>query len=729
MELGDDSDHERLRTGIPAVLNDSLTLPQDAEAAERAQAQSCQTQPPVSHIPGHEILRCLGEGAYGSVWLAREKNTGKHVSIKFYTHHRGLDWSLLNREVEKLAVLYTSRNIVGLLDVGWDHNPPYYVMEYLENGSLAALLTQGRLPPQEAVRIAKSILQALVHAHGSGILHCDLKPANVLLDADFEPRLCDFGQSRLSTEQDPALGTLFYMAPEQADLNAIPDARWDVYALGALLYHLLCGQPPFRTEENEQRIRSVNTLEGRLAVYRRIVSDSPPPRQHRELHGVDKRLAEIVERCLKVNPERRFPNAQAVLDTLDLRDRQLSRKPLIALGVVGPILLLVALLPVARYAMHQAVQTARDSLTQRALESDVLSVNILATLLERDLEYRKTDLVDIARDKAVREALQAATASKWKDRTELYRILDQHYKDATDKRKRHGSWLENSWFLCDAQGNQRWRSEISAKTIDKNWAHRDYFHGLNQQFAEDEEPDEIQPLAEPHVSLAYRGTSQEKYKVAISVPVMNTDDKSVIGVLARTSELGQLLAEYESRITYQERKDVNRLIVLVDHRDGKLLDHPWIRKVHESGLPDQAETFERLTMTDVIKSKLSRLHQIVPTASVAAGGDDRDASFLDPVAKFEPETYGQEWLAAFCPVRGTSWSAVVQEPKNQALRPVEKLQRELNGYFWLALSLFCGLISALWFFVLRAINDRTTRSWSKSNNTRSFSGISTVSDR
>ena len=123
-----------------------------------------------SVVPGYRILKPIGEGKYGSVWLAREQNTGKHVAIKFYTHRRGVDWSLLGREVEKLAVLSTSRNIVGLLAVGWDHDPPYYVMEYLENGSLAAKLALGPLSTADAVRIATRISQALVHAHGSGSL-------------------------------------------------------------------------------------------------------------------------------------------------------------------------------------------------------------------------------------------------------------------------------------------------------------------------------------------------------------------------------------------------------------------------------------------------------------------------------------------------------------------------------------------------------------------------------
>src|SRR6188768_1387875 len=120
-------------------------------------------------------------------------------------------------------------------------------MEYLERGSLDDRLQSGPMSVTEAVGAFRDIAVGLVHAHDKGVLHCDLKPGNVLLDQDHRPRLADFGQARLSHEQTPALGTLFYMAPEQADLSAVPDARWDVYALGALLYSMLTGEPPQRT--------------------------------------------------------------------------------------------------------------------------------------------------------------------------------------------------------------------------------------------------------------------------------------------------------------------------------------------------------------------------------------------------------------------------------------------------------------------------------------------------
>src|SRR5204862_2949107 len=134
------------------------------------------------------------------------------------------------------------------------------------------------------------------------------------------PRLADFGQSRLSHEQKPALGTLFYMAPEQANMQAVPDARWDVYALGAIFYCLLGGRPPHRHDQSVSHIETATDLEDRLARYREIIEQSPVPQEHRKLRGVDARLAEIIEQCLAPNPEDRFANVQEVIDAITNRE-------------------------------------------------------------------------------------------------------------------------------------------------------------------------------------------------------------------------------------------------------------------------------------------------------------------------------------------------------------------------------------------------------------------------
>ena len=111
------TDDDRADIAVAPTLDDATVVQGERDVDTSRELSRRQEQPP-SEVPGFAVQRCLGQGAFGSVWLAREKNTGKQVAIKFYTHHRGLDWALLNREVDKLAVLYTSRNIVRLWGVG-----------------------------------------------------------------------------------------------------------------------------------------------------------------------------------------------------------------------------------------------------------------------------------------------------------------------------------------------------------------------------------------------------------------------------------------------------------------------------------------------------------------------------------------------------------------------------------------------------------------------------------
>ncbi|MFN5976271.1 MAG: serine/threonine-protein kinase, partial [Planctomyces sp.] len=344
------------------------TLILDDAGREQSRLLSLQGVRPPADVPGYSFVRRLGMGAFGVVWLAREDRTGRMVAIKFYPRQRGMNWTLLSREVEKLAAVYTSHHIVRLLDVGWTADPPYFVMEYVEGGSLGARLSGARLSTDEAVRIAREICSALVDAHGAGVLHCDLKPDNVLLDGQGRVRLCDFGQARMSHEHSPALGTLYYMAPEQADLESLPDARWDVYAVGAILYQMLTGSPPHRDADVERGLQQSASLEERLATYRRLVTAAGHVGSHRGIPGIDVRLAEILERCLAVDSTRRFPNAQAVLDALAARDRQRSRRPLLLVGFLVPLLLTAALLPILGYALSRNRDAAEQQMTERALE-------------------------------------------------------------------------------------------------------------------------------------------------------------------------------------------------------------------------------------------------------------------------------------------------------------------------------------------------------------------------
>lgn len=686
----------------PTAATDD-TLPQTDEELDQGRQQSQPHELAPATVPGYSILGCIGEGAYGSVWLAEEQNTGKQVAIKFYSHRRGLDWSLLNREVEKLSVLYTSRNIVRLIAVGWESDPPYYVMEYLKNGSLAGYLEDGPLPAAEAVRVAKAVSVALVQAHGSGILHCDLKPANVLLDGDFEPRLCDFGQSRLPYEQNPALGTLFYMAPEQAGTTAVPDARWDVYALGALLYHMLSGAPPFRTPENDELVRSAPDLEERLAVYRKVLKEGDQPESLRKIPGVDRHLAEIVERCLQIDPQRRYPNAQAVLDELELRDRQRAKRPLLLLGIVGPALLLAATAPFIYDAMSSALFTAEGNLTKRALESDAHAAMILASSLQRDIQDRIDVLESFAEDSRLIEAVKIAEASDWQDVTALKSFLDSQ-KTIVDRRRADANRAkETSWFFVAPDGVQRWRGPPGS-SIGKNWKHRNYFHGLDGpdgtgEFPVGNVPVDVGPIQKPHVCYPFISRVTNRYMVAISVPVFD-ENKNVIGVLARTTHLGELLSDHVAEGT----GEVDRIVALIDARDGRLLDHPWMT-------PENLKSVRSSDLLAVDATLQLKLKQLINTSKggLIEPGIDRDAVYKDPIGQMAPDDYGADWLAAFEPVGDTGWIAVVQERRREALLPIEVMRGGMITNALMALVVAGGLIVLLLYFVKRGLSDRGLR--------------------
>lgn len=692
------------------------TLVMSGEALRQAEQLSRTLNQPPSQVRGYQILRSLGEGAYGSVWLAREANTGKLVAIKFYTHRRSLDWSLLNREVEKLATLYTSRKIVGLVEVGWDGDPPYYVMEFLENGSLANVLSTGPLPAEEAVRIARSMIIALVHAHGRGVLHCDLKPANVLLDADFEPRLCDFGQSRLSNEQNPALGTLFYMAPEQADMKAVPDARWDVYALGALLYHMLCGEPPYRSDENLRRIHEAKSLEDRLAEYRRILRHSPAPTSHRRVKGVDRRLAEIVERCLHVDPQKRFPNAQAVLEAFDDRERYRKRRPLIVLGILGPIVLLASMGTVAMQYVTKTFQDSESNLIRSALEREKVSVRFLAHSVERELETRKAELEDVAANNQLVAAIREAEKSEYAERQALLDLLHQQKDRVETRLVEQGRERAASWFFDDQQGYQRWRHP-QGSSLDRLWRHRDYFHGLDRQFDPDNVPEDIEPISAPHISTVFLSSVTHQYMIAISVPVWNEDRTEVIGVLAQTLHLGHLLSEHTRIANGNVDLPADNIISLVDIRDGKVLDHPWMTAEHMEELSKERK--EQIKWTPRQLEEFSaRLHRgEYPTGS--AHGHREIAPFAeraydDPVSSIAPVEYGGKWLAALAPVGNLEWVAVVQERRDAALEPIQDMRAYAAKFGLWALITGGTLVGVLWYYVFRAVSERDERIRSKS---------------
>lgn len=202
----------------------------------------------------YRVKRFLGEGGRKRVYLAHDTRLNRDVAVALIKTE-GLDeggLSRLRREAQAMGALGDHPHIVTIHDTGEADCQPYIVSQYMEGGSVADLLAQHegrRLPLADSLRIADQVCQALAYAHGRKVIHRDLKPANVWLTADGTAKLGDFGlavaidRSRLTME-GMMVGTVAYMPPEQAT-GRVADQRSDLYSLGAMLYEMLCGSPPF----------------------------------------------------------------------------------------------------------------------------------------------------------------------------------------------------------------------------------------------------------------------------------------------------------------------------------------------------------------------------------------------------------------------------------------------------------------------------------------------------
>ncbi|HVX10994.1 MAG TPA: serine/threonine protein kinase [Pirellulales bacterium] len=693
------------------------TLTQSDEDLRRASERSLQPARPPLVVPGYQAERFLGAGAYGQVWVAVDTNTGRRVAIKFYLHRGGLDWTILTREVERLALLFADRYVVQLIEVGWDSDPPYFVMEYLERGSLADRLGAGPLAAEEAVELFRDVAIGLVHAHGKGVLHCDLKPANVLLDQDGRPRLADFGQSRLSDEQSPSLGTLFYMAPEQADLNAAPDARWDVYALGALLYAMLTGSPPYRSAEALAQIQQAGALEEQLAEYRRWIEAAPRPQAHRRLGGVDRFLSDIIHRCLAVDPHKRYANPQAVLDALHARNLRRSRRPLLVLGGVGPLVLLAIVSLFGYNVFETSLGESRDALTLRALESDRFAAQFVAENVAREIEQRWQTLEHIAADDDFRRAVDAASRAGYDSaaagelQTHLER-LDHSLKLADS----------DSWYVLDGEGIQLARSPPIDNTLGVDYAFRDYYHGQGVDLARGER---AEPLRQPHLSIVFTSEATHLRTVSLSVPIFDKgadpEHAEVRGVLCHAVDLGHF-----AELWADERSGNNQVPVLVDSRKdetgrrGAILEHPHLQSLlDEKSVPDDRfylhdGTLDRL---DRLRERRRKPHSDDPHEAEALNELARIENYRDPIGG---EFVGR-WLAAAEPVeimarsnlnsRDTGWIVIVQERYRAAVAPVQELRQRLLLQAILATTAVAMAFVGIWGFVILVLNESPRLRW------------------
>lgn len=295
----------------------------DKPAANGIRRAASDAQMPVI-LGDYELLEEIGRGGQGVVYRARQRNLNRTVALKVVRTGQWTTSAHLKRfrlEAETAASL-DNPNIVPIYEVGEHDGSCYFSMKFIEGGALDELFRHDPMPTHRAAKLIAELARAVHYAHQRGILHRDIKPGNILIDAQGEPHLTDFGLARLTevegtiTRTLDTLGTPSYMAPEQALGNNQLTCETDVYGLGAVLYHLLTGHPPFAGGTTYDTIRLLLETE---------------PRQPRLLNPkTDRDLATICLKCLEKNPERRYSSALALTEDLErwLRHEPIRARPI-----------------------------------------------------------------------------------------------------------------------------------------------------------------------------------------------------------------------------------------------------------------------------------------------------------------------------------------------------------------------------------------------------------------
>jgi tetratricopeptide (TPR) repeat protein len=310
------ADHDRF-CRVAAPLAEALTLPPGESPAAGAGTR-------VNYFGDYELLEEIARGGMGVVYKARQMSLNRPVALKMILAGQVASEHDVKRfysEAEAAATL-DHPHIVPIYEVGQHEGQHYFSMGYVDGPSLAAKLELTGWEPRDAARLVRQVAEAIQYAHARGVIHRDLKPPNVLLGADGVPRITDFGLAkRLQTDSEltatgQILGTPSYMSPEQAagktrEIGPLTD----VYSLGAILYALLTGRPPFVGPDV-------------ISTISRVIFEEP--KSPRELNPqVERDLETVVLKCLEKDPVKRYSSARELADDLDrfLKNEPIQARP------------------------------------------------------------------------------------------------------------------------------------------------------------------------------------------------------------------------------------------------------------------------------------------------------------------------------------------------------------------------------------------------------------------
>src|SRR5215813_3627373 len=294
------------------ISPDAVAEAAPSDADKQASHKATRGADLLGELGEYELLEEVGRGGQGVVFRARQKSLNRIVALKVIRLGQWASKAHLKRfrlEAEAAARL-EHPGIVPIHEVGERDGSCYFSMKFVEGGQLDEVAKSEPMPIRRAVELIVKVARTVHYAHEHGILHRDIKPGNILLDKNGEPHLTDFGLARLVesetsvTQTLDVLGTPSYMAPEQAvGNNAAVSSVTDVYGIGAVLYQLLTGQPPFAGGTTYETIKLLEETEPR------------PPRLLNP--KIDRDLSTICLKCLEKDPKRRYSSALALAEDLE----------------------------------------------------------------------------------------------------------------------------------------------------------------------------------------------------------------------------------------------------------------------------------------------------------------------------------------------------------------------------------------------------------------------------
>jgi hypothetical protein len=616
-------------------------------------------------IGDYERFHLLGEGSMGAVYLAKHVGSDDVVALKLAKPElleRPGGLALFRKQAKTESALQHP-HILHVQGVGSHEGRPFMVMPLMEGGTLSEAENVARFEsPSARLQLLLTLARAVQFAHARGVLHCDLKPDNILFDAEGEPKVCDFGMARqlgeagVSASEGVQGGTRGWMSPEQVRGEALTTAS-DVFALGALAYWLETGALPFgEGEDFDARV-----LNGPVPALR-----SWTPEMAWGLHA-------IARRAMHRNAEERYDSAAAlVADLQRLEARRPVRAARIpfwgrawywALRHTGARNALFVLLPAF------AVLTLSMAATQRAeLRHAVLDMNAYAASGQAAaVLYQLKEYAELIEQAAADPAVQALTHGPRRVGTAPSQTAEANpcqlqtaLEDSAAMASYAGKF--STLFVLDSDGCSRGR--ISEEPTPPDYVRtaydwHDYFSGASA--------DAVRPERSTYVRAAYRSSISQLIKFAVSAPLF--EDGKWVGVIT-----GSKIAASTLDLPRTQRSDTSdQMSVLIGPFEGeRVYQHePKVQSGFTFLAHPRLTRGRKVMLEPALSAQLSQAFHAPANArqlELVTAPPVQRVDYVDPLL-------GGQWLAAFAPVGATGYVVIVQTRDAVAIRPSNGLAR------------------------------------------------------